>query len=367
MPERFCLEIKDEFVVDLTCAVCAAPSLRVNHLPDYVDYVSCDACGSAFVIEEEGERVVYGEISEQYSDTAKVVLKNWVTLGVVSRLASAERERKGIALPDVLGPLTDDFQAAERIDEDVGVSSESPSQMAPEAGIPLVQKVDAVPSPGPRTQAVPPFVGDQAETAEALPEERYRVRIKGESIYFPLKACAHCMKTPATGRLAISGSLPEGEDPDRRRRAVFGLPLCDDCRRKSNALSGAQRTARLQAHLTAMLVGLALVVVALGLGVVDFNRGIGFGLLMLGIIASVGYVLPLGLLLPRTKNAPPLVDAQLIKTTLRVQPPEKRAAETLFEFRNEDYAQLFLKSNPISAVTPVEKLIIQPDIPVPED
>ena len=369
MPERFRLEIEDEFIADLSCAVCTAPALRAIHLPEYADYVSCEACGSSFVVEEEGERVVYGEISEQYSDTAKVVLKNWVTLSVVGRLASAERERKGIArpeVPDSMTPPWEDILATERADEVVEAPIERPSHMGQAEGIALEQPSDAVPPAGFQAKESPPVAGDKAEVTSLPLGERYRVRIKGDRVYFPKPACAHCLSSPASSGITINGSLPIGDDRERRRRAIFRLPLCAECRRKSTALSAAQKNGRVQAHLTAMLVGLALFVAALGLGVVDLSRNMTVGLLLLGLVAGVGYLLPLGLLLPRARRAPPLRETYMIGTTLRVRIPEEKVAESFFDFRNPGYAQLFWESNSKAAVAPVEELIIQTDAPTPD-
>ncbi len=479
MPESFCLDIDDSFVTGLICAVCASPALRVHHIPNYADYVSCEACGSSFVVEDDGTRVLYGKISEEYSDTGKVVLKNWVTLSVVARLASAERERKGIVRPEVpetmelleeeveavgppeeeveaVEPLEEEVQAVEALEEEVqavepleeevqavealeeeleavealeeeveaveppeeevqaveGLEEEvqavEPLEEEVEAIEPLEEEVEAVEPfveevraigpgaptvelpremlpdilprievpeaeeaevPSPPVEEVreaPPGEEEPAEVAEPIPAKRYRVRIKDEALYVPMSACAHCFNAPATGRITVTGSLPAGVDLVTWRRANFRLPLCEECSKKSTALSGAQKNAQLQAHLISMLVGMALFVAALGLGVVDLGGNIAVGMLLLAIIAAAGYALPLGLLLPRARRAPPLREAYLVQTTLQVREPEGDIAESYFDFRNADYANLFWESNPNSVAAAVEELEIQEGASAPD-
>lgn len=362
MQDKFRLEIEDEFIVGQSCAICAAPALHVHNLPDYADYVSCAACGSSFVVEHEGERVYYGKISELYADTEKVVLKRWMMLDIVAMLASAERQRKEIAVPDyphaVAQPAGDGLSEKQAVPA-LEAPIESPAEEYEEQEIPVGRQVDPIPGSLEKAEGPPPPAEENDATSAPLPGIRYRVKIKGEGVYFPQSECAHCRQTPAGSSISITGSLPIGESPDRRRRAVFRLPLCADCRRKSTALSAAQKNVRLQAQLTALVLGLASVVVALGLGVVDFTSSLPLGLTLLAVIVGVGFLLPLGLLLPRIRSASPLRETYLTQTTLTVRAPEERVAESWFEFRNDGYAQLFFDSNQRGVVGPVEEVMIQ--------
>jgi hypothetical protein len=398
MPESIRLDIDDAFVADISCAVCSAPELRVYHIPNYADYVSCEACESSFLVEEDGERVLYGKISEEYSDTGKVVLKNWVTLSVVARLASAERERKAIKaaeVPNAVSAPTDAVQTTASSAPTVEVSRESLREMLPQEGVaeaqqehvalPLTEEAEeplpsaeepppSAASPRPRAEEPPPSAESPPPSAESpavitepVPGKRYRVRIKQDAIYVPKSACASCFNSPASKIMTVSGSLPVGDSPVRWRKANFRLPLCAECQRKSTALSGAQKNTRLQVHLTAMLVGLGLLVAALGLGVVDLSGNMPVGLLLLAVIGATGYLLPLGLLLPRVRRAPPLWEAYIVETTLHVRKPEGEIAESYFEFRNADYAQLFWESNPHSVEAQVEEFEIQTELPTPEE
>jgi hypothetical protein len=398
MPEKLRLEIDDGFVVERDCAICTAPALRVHHLPKFADYVSCDECDSSFVLEEDGDRVLYGKIAEEYTDTAKVVLHNWMSLTVVDRLATSERMRKGLSVPEIPEMMApEDIEArlggppehveettAQRPVKDADVIDvlELPEAMA------LVDsgaRLDEGPEPPLEAPSEAPAKGqrkslhafdDESDTSSedvideatlAAPRTVYRVRIEGESVYFPVKGCVHCMSTPADHKLSVPGSLPVGFPSHRRRRAVFSVPVCADCRRQYNARSEAQKNARLQAHLSSLIVGLALVVVAIGLDFINMDRNAAVGLLLVGIIAGIGYLLPVGFLLERTKRIPPLRESYLVRSTLSIRAPDEPAAETLFDFRNQDYANLFWESNPKVALGNVREITIQPKKAANED
>jgi ribosomal protein S27E len=362
MQDKFRFDIEDEFIVEQSCAICSAPALRIHHLPDYADYVSCTACGSSFVAEEGGERVYYGKISELYADTEKVVLKRWMMLDIVAMLASAERQRKQIAVPDfpqaAAQPAGDGLRE-EQADLAIEAPKESPAEVLEEEETPVGRQVVAISGSEEKVEEPPPLTEDMDVVSAPLPGERYRVKIIGEGVYFPLSECAHCQQTPADSSVSITGSLPVGDSPDRRRRAVFRLPLCAECRQKSTALSEAQKNVRLQAQLTALVLGLAALVVALGLGVVDFSNSLPLGLAILAGIVGVGFLLPLGLLLPRIRTASPLRETYMIRTTLNVRAPEEPAAQSWFDFRNEGYAKLFWESNQRGVAGSKVEVIIQ--------
>ncbi len=169
------------------------------------------------------------------------------------------------------------------------------------------------------------------------------------------------MKTPADYKTSVIGSLPVGIISSKRRRAVFSVPICTECRQKFSARSEPQKNARLQAHLTSLIVGLALVIAAVGLEVIDMSRNAAVGLLLAGIIAGVGYLLPVGFLLERAERISPLRESHLVRTTVLVRPPEEPVAESLFDFRNQEYAQLFRKSNPNTAAGEIEEIVFQPE------
>ncbi len=83
--------VDDDYINGLRCAVCGQPDLFVQHLPAYPDFVTCRNCQAAFVVEDTGERVMYGKVPDGYPDTRDFALRQWVWLEAVERRAAAER------------------------------------------------------------------------------------------------------------------------------------------------------------------------------------------------------------------------------------------------------------------------------------
>jgi transcription elongation factor Elf1 len=84
------LSLNDDFAAHLNCPICGKASLIVHHTASLPDYVSCRSCGSAFVVEADGDRVLYGKINDQYPRAQQFALKQWVMLEAVERRASEE-------------------------------------------------------------------------------------------------------------------------------------------------------------------------------------------------------------------------------------------------------------------------------------
>ncbi len=89
---RFNLD--EDFPKGLTCAVCGATSLQVSHLKAYPDFVVCSQCGSGFVVEDGGDHVLYGNISESYPHARELALRRWA---LPEDVAEASREDRGAA------------------------------------------------------------------------------------------------------------------------------------------------------------------------------------------------------------------------------------------------------------------------------
>ena len=117
-------KIDDGLIRASKCAVCDSPALHVVHLVDFADYVVCDACGSSFVMEEDGARVLYGEVSEQYPETEKAILKTWMSLEEVEQLARAER-------PDRVPPLTVDAETEGEVPKEAAVAEAAGVDVSP--------------------------------------------------------------------------------------------------------------------------------------------------------------------------------------------------------------------------------------------
>jgi ribosomal protein S27E len=83
--------LSEDFAAHLNCPICGEARLMVHHTSSLPDYVTCHNCSSAFVVEEGGERVLFGKINDQYPRTQQFALKQWVMLEAVERRASDER------------------------------------------------------------------------------------------------------------------------------------------------------------------------------------------------------------------------------------------------------------------------------------
>jgi hypothetical protein len=393
------LTIDDKFIDGLACPICAAPSLAVQHMDGFPDFVLCGQCGSAFVTEDTGERVMYGKIPPDYPETAAFALKQWVWLEAVARRAEAERPKPVPqvieSLPAFVGAPGAEDTSTEQVEDEsaaepewlgsrlrsTGWSAGVPIPTEPEAASPPAPAVVLTPETelmpewlrtpqGVSIESPPPPPVPPEEPAPAQPgpmesqpstptgawqpgeppaEQRTRVTLRGDRVRFPINACAHCLRIPAPARLPIVGSLPRSPSLGGRRPANFRIPLCQSCRKRAAARSAEQSGGRLQAHLIAALVALGLVVVALALNLVSFE---GTGLIAfaaLGIIAMLGYFFTALVLLSRTGKAPLPADARFVSTTLLVR-GSPLGQETVFAWRQAGYADEFFQANRAAAV-----------------
>src|SRR3989304_80878 len=283
--------VEDAFISGLSCAVCGQSDLYVQHLPPYPDFVPCRACGAAFVVEDTGERVMYGKVPDGYPDTSEFALRQWVWLEAVERRAAAERPAPAITAP----------QAAFR-----AMLAGGPQAQLEPGG-------EKGPAPPPSGSAAGPPGGAESEPT---PGQRHRVLIRGDRVRMPVNVCAHCQKAPAPDRLPVDGTLPRPGGEANRRNTTFQVPLCRDCSRRAKSRTTQQSGSRLMALLTGALVGLVLVVVVLAPGIVPFATSLALGLVMLGAIWFIGFGLTAGILLSRAGRPAPSPDAQYVRTTL---------------------------------------------------
>jgi hypothetical protein len=396
--------IDDSYTVGLSCAICGSPELFVQHLPNYPDFVTCSQCGSAFVVEDGGERVLYGNIASDYPRTAEFALKQWVWLEAVERRAAEERptppseepvasmrssdlpaqveaepaeaepqeepdldwlesrlksggmpagvpiptepepfhpEARQVPLSSDTGPTEDSLPAWLR-EEEPARAAPPPAPSTPARLRSIAAPPEAPPSPA-RVEPASPAAAP-ASAKEPPPGQRYRVVVRGDRVLMPVNACAHCRRTPAPDRLPIPGSLPRPGSPGQRRPTTFQVPLCRDCSLRSRQRSAEQRGAALMGHLTGALVGLVLVVAALAANLLPFGSGLLVGLAATGGAWLAGYLVTAALLVPRARRAPPPEDAAYVLTTLRVS-PESPIGQTAFEFRQRETALGFQQAN----------------------
>ncbi len=448
------LSLNEDFATHMSCPICGEPRLMVHHTSSLPDYVSCHNCASAFVVEEGGERVLFGKINDHYPRTQQFALKQWVMLEAVQRRASDERlEDEDTTAPPEVGqapapaipeaapvppPSADNLLRSAAVpiptepdlawppEKSISLEPEPESEpsladrLGPSAPMPASVEPDrpepmqAPPSPLPATPSPPEppsgvdlgrilNIEDQAEEeaplvdtpvfpqgmkprqpmadlvkppspaapAEAqaepgpavqapampVPEPpvlelrendpppgiRHRVVIRGEKVLFPKKACAHCQATPVRGRLTIIGDLPQGQKIGQRKKATFNLPLCAECHDRAQNVTAEEKAERLQANLLAMLVAMVLLVAALAWGV-DLQENPLPGVIILTILAIIGYSVPAFILLGRIRPSPPTPNAAYIRSTLLI-PDDAQGLESAFEFRNKDYAQQFFEAN----------------------
>jgi hypothetical protein len=393
--------VEDGYTDGLSCAICGKPDLFVQHLPNYPDFVTCRSCNAAFVVEDTGERVMYGTIPEGFPGTTEFALRQWVWLEAVERRAAEERgaQEEPSAEASLRSAIAEEpeAEAVEELvaeEEEAGPSPDWLSRLStsgmpagvpiptePEPYRPLSQGVplasdtgptddslpawlrpaaaSAVPAPAPRASpppppavaaAVPAVAAAAAATAaapelegEPPPGKRHRVVVRGDRVRMPVAACAHCQKSPAPDRLPVPGNLPRPGSTDRRN-TTFQVPLCRACSRRASSRTSEQRGSRVMALLTGALVGLVLVVVVLATGVVPFATSLALGLVMLGAIWFIGFGLTAGILLGRTGRMPPSADAGFVRTTLRVV-ADAASPQTGFEWRNRETAVSFYEAN----------------------
>jgi hypothetical protein len=100
--------LDDGLIDGLVCAICGEDALHVVHMDNLPDYVGCESCKSAYLSEDGGERIFYGQISEEYPSTGRFALKQWVWLEAVEKRAGEER-----GTPEQETPTSDESQLEE--------------------------------------------------------------------------------------------------------------------------------------------------------------------------------------------------------------------------------------------------------------
>ncbi len=123
--------LDDSYILGITCAICGADALRVNHVPNLPDYVTCGECGSAFLVEEGGDRVFYGQIAAGYEDTERFALKQWAWLEAIETRAREERPRpdgeQAFPDPETIEESLSEEAEAESLSAEDWISSEIPA------------------------------------------------------------------------------------------------------------------------------------------------------------------------------------------------------------------------------------------------
>ena len=105
--------LDDSLIDGLLCAICGADALHVVHMENLPDYVGCESCKSAFLSEDGGERVFYGQIAAGYPLTERFALKQWVWLEAVDNRAREERSTPELETPIYAEPEVEEITPIE--------------------------------------------------------------------------------------------------------------------------------------------------------------------------------------------------------------------------------------------------------------
>jgi len=327
--------VDDQFGTNLACAICGESTLAVVHVEDLPDYVKCTNCESAFILSKGADWAMFGSISSDYPRTEKMVLKRWTTLEAVQAMANSERAAEVDALPGEGADLSSDSTPP------FGIGGHSPElvdlEQAPTPPFGLGELDDFVADVADGTSDPAPMTFEPleeiADVAEPEHGQRYVVTLAQKTAVLPSERCAHCLRRPAPKKLLVH----HGPAPNRG----YQVPLCQSCHKRASARSEEQKTAKLIAHLSAVLTAGVLIVGALAAGWVDITDIGARDLLLIATLGLVGYGLPAVLLLGRSSRLPPSEDAQFVRSTLRIRENDALA----FGWRNRGYAELFSTAN----------------------
>jgi hypothetical protein len=474
--------LSDDFVKGMSCAICGNPNLTITHVEKYPDFVSCNRCGAAFVVESEGSWVMYGKIPSEYPQTSQFALRQWTWLDAVAQRAADEREMASapsvesqesaqeIDVKPTLGkesapPFIEEIRPGQEgeIPEPTPIKAEGaerstaedmshPPPFSEEIVTPVQGDVessiqhdriehppdefppleeDLVPTPfepiqrtkieeeelqdrledelfpeieRPDGEALEEIVSTQTDAdtlfpdeeiaqkervstireaeisteteekaeyeppvvpvGEPEPDKRFRVTIRGIQPKYPKNYCAHCLQTPVKLKTIMRGSLPDPNRPGKRKRVPLELPFCKDCQKRMNAQSDEERNAKLLAFLISGLISLIAIVATLAFGIVNLSENLATGLVILLIVAILGFTVPLLISLTWASRYPPPRDAAFVLSTLLVNEAGEDLTE--FEWRNPGYAELFRQVNQESAigeVTPIQDRVTFTEVP----
>lgn len=233
--------VEDDYIEGLTCAICGRPDLFVQHLPDYPDFVTCRHCEAAFVVEDTGERVMYGKIPDEYPDTTEFALRQWVWLEAVDRRALEERPRPPAEAAAMAGAA---FRPGPAVGSEVPAKAESErefeeaeevsgpdrevlgARLQPEgmpAGAPSLREPELYRGPTPAVPRGAETAGAEEElqawTRQEAPPPA-RVPPAGAEAPRPLPRLPITPPTAAAAAVGAPGSAREGEPPPTHRHRV---------------------------------------------------------------------------------------------------------------------------------------------------
>lgn len=232
MPSKPRPTLPDSYTEGKRCAICGRLALKVFHNANLPDYVICSGCESAFVVEDGGERVMYGKISEEYPQTTKFALRQWAWLEAVDRKATTERSpadtRAGQAIPLDTKPDPPTPPAQAPLDtgpDPLAIAVPTPLDTGPEKR-PLQTKKDETPIAPEAKPAPAHFPFDEAETAppedfDAPSLESSPSRPFGDEVLGP-----DAIQRPEKPATPVKAAAIE-EEPEKEEAADYAPPAKD--------------------------------------------------------------------------------------------------------------------------------------------
>ena len=326
--------LDDGYTAGRTCAVCGESTLSVVHVENLPDYVLCMNCDSAFVLNQAADWAMYGSISNDYPATGQMVLKRWTTLEAVETMANSERisEQDGRESESEASISGSESTPPFGIGGNGTGLAEAGIAPTPPFGLGELDEFVADGSSDPAPESAEPLE-ETADISEPEPGHRYVVSLAQKTASLPSERCAHCLRRPAPRKLlfALGGDQDLG----------YQVPLCESCHARASVRSEEQKTSKVVAHLSSILVAGVLIVGALAAGLVNPQQIRAVDLLLIGILGLLGYGVTAFILLRRTSRYPPSEDAQFVRSTLRLRDHEGLD----FGWRNRGYAELFSSAN----------------------
>ena len=332
--------LDDGYTSGRACAVCGESTLSVVHVEILPDYVLCINCDSAFILNQAADWAMYGSISNDYPATGQMVLKRWTTLEAVETMANSERisEQDG-SEPEVEANMVAELGSESTPPFGIGGNGSGMAEAGlaptPPFGIGELDEFVAESSNGGSSLDTDSSeaLEKTADVSEPEPGHRYVVTLAQKTASLPSERCAHCLRRPALNKLLFAF----GGDQD----LGYQVPLCESCHERASVRSEEQKTSKVVAHLSSILVAGVLIVGALVAGLVNPQQIGVVDLLLIGTLGLLGYGVTAFILLRRTSRYPPSEDAQFVRSTLRLRDHEGLD----FGWRNRGYAELFSKAN----------------------
>jgi len=173
---------------------------------------------------------------------------------------------------------------------------------------------------------------------------RFRVVLSGSQIKFPYKVCSHCLTSPASSSLSMTAFLPDVSDSSQRVPTPIRIPLCTSCRKRASAQGEEEKQARSRAFLYSAGISLLLIFLLLLTGILGRLDSVFLGSFLILVTATIGYGIPLVILLERSSHFAPPADAFYVLSTLFL-PSSPQQDMTVFDWRNHGYAELFHLAN----------------------